>query len=55
MTFENQIDLDFKNYESWALKGKNIDGQTKQELCFIISYSSLSNLKLSCTKNSVIG
>ena len=50
VTFDNGIDINFGKYESWAVKGKNIDGMDNQELCLVVSNTVDSNLRITCTK-----
>ena len=55
VTFTNGIETNFEKYLSYAVKGRNIVGQTNQELCLIIRYTVGTDLKLTCTKTGTLG
>ena len=55
VAFTNGIETNFEKYLSYAVKGKNIVGQTNQELCLIIKYSGSNDLKLTCTNTGTLG
>ena len=55
VAFTNGIETNFEEYVSYAVKGRNLVGQTNQELCLIIKYTAGTDLKLACTKTGTLG